>query len=241
MRCEHRCGSAFDVEARYYISEELGERLLVFERTILTKDRDRPPPKPRGDAKGCLKIESLSSNIWTITGTDIYQVEGYENDVVIRSPEFLRLWDMTKQKFRWERERSGDGHIWGFTKKYIIIKVGHCHLHERKSGYVYGNFCLPHFTAFIDFNEDNHFGPVVSTGGLFLYKPCRKAIFIFQIRDRGVDFSIWESTDEIRGTLVLRGNLENLELALIGQKPTWTKYEETVPVCRNSFIYKRLL
>ena len=63
---------------------QLGERLLVFERTIMTNDRDRPAPKPRGDLKGCLKIESQAPDIWTIIGTDIYQVEGYENDVVVR-------------------------------------------------------------------------------------------------------------------------------------------------------------
>ncbi|CAL5871603.1 uncharacterized protein PFLUO_LOCUS5856 [Penicillium psychrofluorescens] len=221
--------------------KNLGGCLVVFERTIVKKDRDRPPPKPRDDRKACLKIESQSPNIWTITGTDIYQVEGYENDIVVRSPNFLRLWDMAKGRFRWEKADSGSWPIWGFTKKYIVIEVGDCHLYERKSGNVYGTFRLPLYNAFIDFNKDNHFGPVMSTGGLFLYKPCRKAIFIFQIRDREVDFRIYESTDDIHGSLVLRGDLENFELRLVGQKPTWTKYEETVPVYKNGPIKKRLL
>lgn len=219
----------------------LGERLLVFERTVMTKNLDRPTPKPREDPKGCLKIESQSSNIWTITGTDIYQVEGYENDVVIRSPEYLRLWDMAKGRFRWERKGSGGGRIWGLSQKFIVIKVGKCWLHERKTGNVHGEFYLPHYSAFIDFNENHHFGPVVSTDGLFIYKPCRKAIFVFEICDREVEFRIWESTTNIQGSLVLRGDLNNLEVEIIGQKPTWTKYEEKEPVYRNDFIKKRLL
>lgn len=220
---------------------QLGEHLLVFERKIMTNDRDRPPPKPRDDPKGCLKIELLALNIWTITGTDIYQVEGYENDVVVRSPRFLRLWDMAKGKFRWERERSSSGCIWGFSPKYIIVKVGLCHLYERKSGNVYGNFDLVHHRAFIDFKLDNHFGPVMTTGGLVIYKPCQKAIFIFQIRNNEVDVRIWESTDAIQGALLLRGNLENLELEILGQTHEWRKYEEKIQIHQNGPIKKRLL
>lgn len=224
---------------------QLGERLLIFERTIMTNDRDRPPPKPRDDFKGCLKIERVGpdnwSDIWTITGTDIYQVEGYENDVVVRSPRFLRLWDMAKGRLRWEREGSSSGCIWGFSEKFIIVKVGYCHLYERRNGNVYGNFDLVHHQAFIDFNLDNHFGPVMTLGGLVFYKPCQKAIFIFQIRNNEVDVRIWESTDVIQGALLLRGNLENLELKILGQKHEWRKYEEKVRIYKNGPIKKRLL
>ena len=224
---------------------QLGEHLLFFERTIVTNDRERPLPITCDDCKGCLKIESVSpglrSNIWTITGTDIYQVEGYENDIVVRSPRFLRLWDMAKGRFRWEREGSSSGCIWGFSEKYIIVKVGYCHLHERRNGNVYGNFDLVHHRAFIDFNLDNHFGPVMTLGGLVLYKPCQTAIFVFQIHNNEVDVRIWESTDVIQGALLQRGNLENLELRILGQTHEWSKYEEKIQIHKNGLIKKRLL
>ena len=149
----------------------------------------------------------------TITGTDIYQVEGYENDIVIRSPRFLRLWDLAKGKYRWEREGAG-GQICGFTRKYILLKVGYFWLRERKTGHLYGEFRLPIYTAFTSLKEEHHFGPVMSARGLFLYKPGRKAIFIFQIDDEKVDARIWESTVDIQGRLLLRGGLDNLELEL---------------------------
>lgn len=114
-------------------------------------------------------------------------------------------------------------------------------MYERKSGNVHGNFDLVHHRAFIDFDKNNHFGPVMTTGGLVFYKPCRKAIFVFQVHDKEVDIRMWESTEIIQGALVLRGNLENLELEILGQTPRWTKYEERMPIYRNGFIRKRLL
>ena len=221
--------------------KNLGECLLVFKRTVLTTNMNRPNPRPREDKEGCIKVESQSSNIWTITGTDIYQVEGYENDIVIRSPRFLRLWDLAKGKYRWEREGAG-GQICGFTRKYILLKVGYLWLRERRTGRLYGEFRLPIYTAFTSLKEEHHFGPVMSASGLFLYKPGPKAIFIFQIDDEKVDARIWESTVDIQGRLLLRGGLDNLELELIGQKPTWKKYNEIWPIYKEmSYIRKRIL
>lgn len=161
-----------------------GERLLVFERSIVKENRNRPPSKPHGDSESCLKIETQSPNIWTISGTDIYQVEVCENDVVVRSTGFLRLWDMAEGRFLWEKRAvPGSVCIWGFINKYILIEVGSCHLYERRSGNDYGKFDLPCHQAFIDWDESRRFGPVMSAGGLFLYKPCQKAIFMFEIHD----------------------------------------------------------
>ncbi|KAL4934815.1 hypothetical protein BDV06DRAFT_208227 [Aspergillus oleicola] len=216
----------------------LGEHLLVFEQTIVATNLDRPKPKPREDEKRWLKVELQSSNIWIITGTDIYQVEGYENDVVIRTPRFYRLWDMARKRFRWEKF-GGGGHIWGFTQEYIVVNVGKCHLYKRKNGHFYGDFSLPIYKGLTELQEKHHFGPVVSASGLFLYKPGQKGIFIFQIGDRKVDARIWESTADIQGSLLLRGQLENLELELIGQKPTWTKYDDTWPVYKEGDFIKR--
>ncbi len=221
---------------------QVGEHLFVFEPTMVVKNYSGPSPKPRDDPRGCLKIQLQSEKIWTITGTDIYQVEGAENDVVVRSPGFFRLWDIAKERFRWERERPGAalGEIYGFTKKYFIWKVGDWHLYQRKTGKLYGEFSIPIYEGLISFSEEDHFGPEASTGGLFLYKPCRKALWIFRIDDEIVHLRLWKSSEDIRGSLVLRGNLENLELELIGQKPAWTKYEETQRIYKAGFI-KRLL
>lgn len=81
---------------------------------------------------------------------------------------------------------------------------------------------------------------MVSTSGLFLYKPCRKALFIFRIGDTHVKFRMWESTEDIQGSLLLRGDLENLKLELPGQKPAWTKSEETQPVFRKGWLTKMI-
>ncbi|KFY46962.1 hypothetical protein V494_00255 [Pseudogymnoascus sp. VKM F-4513 (FW-928)] len=191
----------------------LGNRLVVFERTVATRDRSRPPPVPRDDLKGSLKVElqrvdilsSPGTEIWSVTGTDIYQVEGCGNDLVVSLSKYLRLWDMAKGKFRWEKEHhSCDGHIDGFTEKYIVRTVGYVHLHERKNGNVHGHFQLPSHTAYIDLNKDHRFGPVIG--------------------DRQVEFRIWESIEVIQGSLVVRGSLDELELELIGQKTSWIKH-----------------
>jgi hypothetical protein len=141
---------------------------------------------------------------------------------------------MAKGKVRWEKKTGIGGRICGFTEEYVIKETGNWQgsrqLHKRKTGKNYGTFDLPWEPAFVDFCAKNHFGPVVSIGGLFLYKTCRKALFIFRIGKKEVEFRIWESTEDIQGYLVLRGSLEDLELELVGQKPTWTKYKERVSI-----------
>lgn len=219
----------------------LAQRLLIFERTIVTKYRSQPLQRPHDDTKGCLKIQSQNPQIWTITGTDIYQVEGHEDDIVVQSPVFLRLWDMAKGRWRWEKREPGNiDRIWGFTERHVIKKAGSLHMLERSTGYVHGTVALPIYQGFTDFDPTHHFGPVVSTGGLFIYKPSRKVLFIFQLGDKNLNLRIWESTDVIKGSLVVRGNLNNLELELIDQNPTWSKWEETIPVYRYDFIKKRM-
>ena len=107
-------------------------------------------------------------------------------------------------------------------------------LRERKTGYLHGHFRFP--DDLISRKEEHHFGPVVSADGSFLYKPGRTAIFIFQIDDEKVDARIWESTVDIQGSLLLRGELDNLKLEPIGQKPSWTRYSEIWPIWP---IYKK--
>ena len=121
-----------------------------------------------------------------------------------------------------------------------MVKVSSCHLYERKNGNFHGDFVLPDDRTIWEFNENNHFGPVMSTKGLFLYKSSPTAILIFRIGDRKVDVRIWESSNSLKGPLVLRGNLEDLELELIEQNPRWRKSVQTVTVCRNDFIKKRI-
>lgn len=70
----------------------------------------------------------------------------------------------------------------------------------------------------------------MTTRGLFLYKPCRKTLFIFRVDNNQVEFRMWESAEDIQGSLVLRGNLDNLEMELLGKKSTWTKWENKRPI-----------
>jgi hypothetical protein len=211
-------------------------RLFVFERTVVATNPFRPKPQPCEDEKGCLKVLSQSSNIWTINGTDIYQVEGDGEDVIIRSPRFVRLWNMTKAKY-WEK-RYENTFILALTPKFVVLKLGRCHMVERKTGRRHGDFDLP-ATDLTYVNDNNHFGPVVSPGGLFLYKPGRKTLIIFRIGDEKVDARVWKSATDIQGFLLLRGELDNLEIELVGSQPTWTKSIETCYVYRETDLIKK--
>ncbi|KAL7903811.1 hypothetical protein GGI35DRAFT_465183 [Trichoderma velutinum] len=221
----------------------LGKNLIVFERTTVTNNRYQPQPISQNDERGSVKVElePSNANVWHLYGTDIYQAEGDGDDLVIDSPNYLRLWDITRRKFRWEKREPGKGYIRGFTEKYVIREVGYHRLHKRRSGHIHGNFQYPKYSKYIDFNEENQFGPVVSTNGLFLYKPCQKALFIFRVGDDEVDFRIWESTSNIEGCLVLRGNLEKLELKLLQQEPSWKKYHSSEPIVKINFIKRKII
>lgn len=218
----------------------LGPRLFLFQRTILKNGRDRGFCS---DTKSCLEFNLQSPNFWTVTGPDIYQIDGFASDVVVQSSKLLRLWDANKQRFRWERKESALGRICGFVGKRFLreIEPGYYILHERETGRVYGNFRLPCHRVFHDQDEITRFGPVVSTGGLFVFKPCRRAFLIVRIHKRKVHARIWESAEDIKGHLVLRGGLENLELRLIGQRPNWNIYEATERVHTNGFLAKKML
>ncbi|KAL7904207.1 hypothetical protein GGI35DRAFT_463893 [Trichoderma velutinum] len=221
----------------------LGKNLIVFERTIVTDNRYKPRPISQVDEKGSLKMESEPSNanVWYLCGTDIYQAEGDEDDLVIESPNYLRLWDMAERNFRWEKREPGGRYIRGFTKKYVIREVGYHHLHKRTSGHIHGSFEYPKHSKYIDFKEENRFGPVMGTNGLFLYKPCKTALFIFRIGDDKVDFYIWESTSNIEGYLVLRGKLENLELKLLQQEPSWNIYYSPQDIVKNDILKRQFI
>lgn len=87
---------------------------------------------------------------------------------------------MGKEKFGWENQEVA-GRIYrihGFTEKYIVRRVGDWHLLEPKTGRTHGDFCRPYYQTFYDLIKKYHFGAVVSTRGLFLYKAGRKVLFI---------------------------------------------------------------
>ncbi|KIW22064.1 hypothetical protein, variant [Cladophialophora immunda] len=209
-----------------------GNQLVIFERTVEIEDRSRPPPKSPEDKKGSLKVETASPNIFCLTGTDVYQVEGDEKDLVIRSQCFLRLWDIVKGRFRWEMFKPV-GQLFCLTNQYVVFQVSRYKLHQRKNGYIHGEFAFPAYSVFISLKNEDKFGPMVTKDGLVLYKPCKKALFMCHIGDREVRIQAWESEDEIRGSLVLRGDLNNLQVEIIGQNASWTKHEMEEPVFKN--------
>ena len=51
-------------------------------------------------------------------------------------------------------------------------------------------------------------------------------MLIFRVQKLTVDCRMLESADDTRGFLVLRGDLEQLGLKLIGQEPAWIKHEK---------------
>ena len=108
----------------YLSLRNFGKRLVIFERKVVIKDPALPPQQPREDKKGCLKAESTSHGVWCITGTDIYQVEGDDDDLVIQSPTYLRLWNIAKKNFRWEFIEPRE-HRFGLCDKYVVVQGGH--------------------------------------------------------------------------------------------------------------------
>ncbi|KAH8655648.1 hypothetical protein BX600DRAFT_470056 [Xylariales sp. PMI_506] len=217
----------------------INNQLILFQQTIKT---DRFSPKPAEDKKGCLQVKSESTNVWTITGTDIYRVVGYEHDLVVRSPKHLRLWDLSLKRWRWERDDVGVD-LLCFSPKYVIVDGHFNRLIERQTGRIYGEFMMPLKKEFFTINSKHHFGPVVSRQGLVLYKLCPKAFYILDFSDKNiVKTRVWESEDEIQGSLVLRGSLENLELELLEQEPMWTKYElENEKIFKYGMIKKMVM
>jgi hypothetical protein len=215
-----------------------GNKLVIFEGKVVIEDTSRPPPKSREDDKGSLKVENKSPTVFCLTGTDIYQIDSDGKDLVIRSRQFLRVWNMAKGRFRWEMFKPV-GRLFCLTDKYVVFQVGRYKLHQRKNGYIHGEFDFPAFRSFISLDKEDKFGPMVTKDGLVLYKPCKKALFMCHIGDREVKIRAWESKDEIRGSLVLRGDLNNLQVEIIGQNPSWTKHEMEEPVFKNWDLIKK--
>jgi hypothetical protein len=82
-----------------------GKKLVVFEMTE-TPEKDitgRRGPKPKEDKKDSLYIEKISSNIFYIHGTDVYEVESDGTLLLIPTPKFVRLYDLSKLEWRWRK------------------------------------------------------------------------------------------------------------------------------------------
>lgn len=206
---------------------------MIFERVVLSEDKSRPPPKYPEDKKGSLAVARGSSNVFCVTGTPVHFILGDEKDLVIQTRCFVRFWNTTKGKLCWERKQGVSNRLLCICDRFVVSLAGYYHLRQRHNGYIYGRFDLPRYSAFVSLKSEDHFGPLVSKQDLVLYQPSKKVIFIFSIGDRSVKFRAWESTDEIRGPLILRGSLENLELELIGKTPVWRKHEMEVPIWIN--------
>jgi hypothetical protein len=233
----------------------LGKHLVVFERTIVAKDEYEQQRKHQDKKKGCLKVEpgTLNKDIWILHGVDIYEAEGDGDDLVVQSPNYLRLWDMSTEKFRWEKDNEPGEicRIRGFTKEHIIREVGHPRLYKRSTGRAYGDYHYPQqILRHFDWDEKTYFGPVVSTGGVFLYVCGKKTLLLYQFddqkdgkhnKDKGqtpvVRFQIWQSTtSDIQGSLVLRGNLNNIELEFLEQKHSWKKLNAESPILQFPWV-----
>ncbi|KAH8655551.1 hypothetical protein BX600DRAFT_69897 [Xylariales sp. PMI_506] len=197
----------------------INNQLILFQQTIKTNHFS---PKPAEDKKGYLQVKSESTNVWTITGTDIYQVVGYEHDLVRDDVgvDFLCL-----------------------GPKYVIVDGHFNRLIERQTGRIHGEFMMPLHKEFYTIDSKHHFGPVVSRQGLVLYKLSPKAFYVLDFNDKNiVRIRVWEPEDEIQGSLVLRGSLENLELELLDQEPTWMKHElENERIFKYGLIKNRVM
>jgi hypothetical protein len=239
-----RAGQALKSQFDKLSMRRVGEQLVIFELSTVPKPTDLFAPDPSDDGKGVLEVEDVSIGVWYISGARIFQIEGDEQAFVIQSSRYIRLYDLQRKTMLWEKcaplgsQLFGQKQIFCLNGSYVVAKYGKYHLLKRSNGDTYGKFDLPHGQV-ESVHERDRFGPLVSSSGLVLYRPSAEILYIFCIEDKKVEYRIWESETRIQGSLVLRGNLETLQLRFVD---TFVKEHRrrTEKVYKTSLIDKLL-
>lgn len=188
-----------------------GEQLVIFQLSTVPKSTDFSSSYILDDKRGALKIEQVSMGPWYISGARIFEVEADNQDLVIQSPQYLRLYDMKQKTMRWEKRTPLNSRLFGknriccLTGSYIVVNHGRYHLLDRSNGTTHGKFDLPRGRV-ESLREEERFGSLVSSSGLVLYKPSANILYIFRIFDSQVKYRIWESKTGMHGSFVLRGD-----------------------------------
>jgi hypothetical protein len=197
-----------------------GKQLAIFKLSPVPDRSDPLAPDHSDDTKGALNIMPVSSGVWYISGTRVFQVEGDEHDIAVQSPAYLRLYSLDSKAIRWEKFSPSNKAMFNHNKifclvdNYVVIQYGMYHLLKRSNGHTYGKFDMP-VDLFESFNRNGRFGPIVSKNGVIIRKPSANILYVFQITPKEVKYRIWQSEKTIEGFLVLRGSLDSLQLQLI--------------------------
>lgn len=223
--------------------KHFGKQLAIFQLSVVPKSSDSFSSDVSDDVEGSLKVEKVSSGIWFISGTRIYQVEGDEHALVVHTPQYLRLYDMDGDAIRWEKYRRKSlslphDEIFCLVKDYVIMDHGKYYLLQRSNGAEYGKFDTPNVGR-RDHREC--FGPFVSSEGLILFRPSAKFLYIFRVGKKKVEFRIWEAEARVQGSIVLRGELDELEWYLVDQDNVMKEHRRCAEKIHTRGLVLRIL
>lgn len=223
-----------------------GKQLVVYTRAPLVEaESERRPPLSSSNEQERLTITS-HSGIWLISGAKV-RVAGDEDDLLVQTPTRLMLWSMSKEKFIWTKDQKAKyvGTIC-LTEQFALVRSegisGTFYLHTRKDGKSYASFTLPLYDGFYCCDSGLLFGPVASRSSLVLCKPAKRGICVFRVGKKSLDITFWESDVDLEGLLLLRGDIDNLELRHgSGQALRYRGRKESWRIDRYDFVKRNFI
>jgi hypothetical protein len=239
-------GQALKSQSEGLTLRRFGEQLVIFELSTIPKATSLFSLEGSDDKEGALRVEQVSTGVWHISGARIFEVEADEQDLVIQSPQYLRLYDMKRKAMRWEKETPMTSKLFDMNRifclsgSYVVVKHGEYHLLKRSNGSTRGKFDLPEGSV-QSLHQEDRFGPLMSSSGLVLYKPCANILYILRISSDKVEYHILGSETKIVGSFVLLGDLEKLEWHLLDGDVTMKEPQRCIEkVRKTTFVYRFL-
>jgi len=201
-----------------------GKYLVVFVKMVEPKWGSLQPIP--SDLMNALEVKSESQDVFYITGTAIYNVEGDKEGFLVESQKWTRLWAWKQGKPQQAWRISRPGTRLTLTNKYIICRSGQKFtMYSRKNGHDQGSFYIPCPNDFLC-RPGLEFGPMASQGGLIFFKTTPETHYIFSIQNGKIYFQLWKAETKVEDPVVLRGSIDNVELEVLGKKPNWTIYRQ---------------
>jgi len=206
----------------------------VFERMVKPKWGSLEPIP--SDPKNALEVKCESQDVFYITGTAIYNVEGDDEGFLVESQKWTRLWVWKEGKPQQSWRASRLGTKLTLTDKHVLCREGQKFtIYSRKNGHDQGSFCIPCPNDFLCF-PGNEFGPMASPSGLIFFKTTPETHYIFSIRNGKVYFQLWKAETKVEDPVVLRGSIDDVELEVLGKKPHWTIHRQEINITRPDLV-----
>ena len=225
--------------------ESFGQHLVTHSRRLISQDRRRSRNTGEADeGKNAIRIECISDGVFNIDGlSGVCQLEGDNHDLVLRTPRFLRLWNIATREFRW-RIRYIDGRVMCLSGNYILYQDSEefdkVWLVQRKNGHVYGSVTIPIPSATSTLGNEPYSNIWRTESDLIVWNRPR-ALIIFRLSADVVEYRVWKSANEIRGAILVKGSLETLSVEIIGQEPCWSITQTIAGETIRKMGFKRLI